>query len=238
MLRVGLLTYNKATVQRAKSAHMTLALFDLDNTLISGDSDNLWGEFLVEQKLVDPISYGAKNAAFYEDYKRGELDVYAYLSFVASALNDISAEKRNSLREQFLNEKIKEVMLPKAAALIEKHRAEGHTLMVITATSSFITAPIVERLGIDLLLAPELEIVDGRFTGGVTGTPTFQEGKVVRLQEWLAQSDETMEGAYFYSDSHNDIPLLAKVDRPVAVDPDEKLLAYAKENNFEVMSLR
>ncbi|MBB6520459.1 HAD family hydrolase [Pseudoteredinibacter isoporae] len=217
---------------------MTLALFDLDNTLISGDSDNLWGEFLVEQGLVDPVVYGARNEAFYEDYKRGELDVYAYLEFVALALNDIPAENRDSLRQQFFDEKIKPIMLPKAQAVIEKHRAEGHTLMVITATSSFITAPIVERLDVELLLAPELECLDGCFTGGVVGVPTFQEGKVTRLQEWLESSGETMEGAYFYSDSHNDIPLLAKVDRPVAVDPDEKLLAYATEHNIEVMSLR
>ncbi|GAA6151144.1 HAD family hydrolase [Pseudoteredinibacter isoporae] len=217
---------------------MTLALFDLDNTLIGGDSDNLWGEFLVEQKLVDPDTYGAQNEAFYEDYKRGELDVYAYLAFVASALNDIAPERRSGLREQFFHEKINPIMLPKAQALIEKHRAEGHTLMVITATSSFITAPIVEALGIDLLLAPELEVLDGHFTGAVVGTPTFQEGKVTRLNEWLQESGESMAGAFFYSDSHNDIPLLAKVARPVAVDPDEKLRAYAEEHNIEIMSLR
>lgn len=217
---------------------MTLALFDLDNTLIAGDSDNLWGEFLVEKGAVDSKEYGARNEAFYEDYKRGELDVYAYLAFVAAALNGISFEERERLRLQFLEEKIKPIMLPKAKALIDEHRVKGHTIMVITATSSFITAPIVELLGIDLMLAPELEFENDRFTGGVIGVPTFQEGKVTRLNEWLSENQVSLSGAYFYSDSHNDIPLLDKVDFPVAVDPDDKLLLHAKQNNMMVMSLR
>lgn len=217
---------------------MTLALFDLDNTLIAGDSDNLWGEFLVEQGAVDSKAYGVKNEAFYEDYKRGQLDVFAYLEFVALALNEISPKKRELLQAQFLTEKILPIMLPKAKALIAEHREKGHTLMVITATSSFITRPIVDLLGIDLMLAPELEYKDNSFTGNVVGVPTFQEGKVTRLNEWLIESGRSIEGAYFYSDSHNDIPLLDKVEFPVAVDPDPTLLEYAEKKNMQVMSLR
>lgn len=233
-----LLPYNRVFLHYIESGTMTLALFDLDNTLICDDSDNLWGEFLVEEGLVDAAEYGAKNEKFYKDYKRGELDIYAYLQFVASGINSIEASKRESIRSKFMEEKIKKVMLPKAAALLDEHRGQGHTLMVITATSSYITRPIVKALGIELLLAPELEQKGDYFTGGVISTPTFQQGKVERLETWLAQNNESITGAFFYSDSHNDLPLLKVVDNPVAVDPDEKLKQYCDENNIPVISLR
>lgn len=233
-----LLPYNRAFLHYIESGTMTLALFDLDNTLICDDSDNLWGEFLVEEGLVDAAEYGAKNEKFYQDYKRGELDIYAYLQFVAQGINSIEVSKRESLRSKFLEEKIKTVMLPKAADLLDEHRRQGHTIMVITATSSYITQPIVNALGIELLLAPELEQEGDYFTGGVISTPTFQQGKVERLETWLAQNNESISGAYFYSDSHNDLPLLKVVDNPIAVDPDEKLKKYCDENNVPVISLR
>lgn len=217
---------------------MSLAIFDLDNTLIADDSDYLWGQFLVEQGIVDKAYYEEANAKFYEDYKQGNLDITKFLQFSLKPLADNKPEDLYRWRGNFIESVIRPVMLRAAQALIDKHRKRGDTLMVITATNRFVTEPIVKLYGIDLLLATAPDFVDGRFTGGFSGIPCFQEGKVKYLENWLAHSSETLAGSWFYSDSHNDLPLLKQVDNPVAVDPDEKLAAYAYDANWPVISLR
>lgn len=217
---------------------MTLAIFDLDNTLIADDSDYLWGKFLVDQGIVDRLVYDKINAQFYEDYQNGTLDMMAFLRFALAPLAAHSIEQLNSWRQEFINTIIKPLLLDKAKALVEKHRAQGDTLLVITATNSFITAPIVALYGIANLIATTPESIDGKYTGNVTGIPCFQEGKVTRLNEWLTLNNERLEGSYFYSDSHNDLPLLKLVDHPVAVDPDEKLHDFAIAQKWEIISLR
>ncbi|MEZ5540176.1 MAG: HAD family hydrolase [Pseudomonadales bacterium] len=217
---------------------MTLAIFDLDNTLLNGDSDHAWGEFIADLGVVDAKTYRAKNDAFYDDYCRGELDIFAYQRFVLSPLANRPMQELAQWHAQFMRKKIAGMILPKAEALIAQHRAQGHTLMIITATNAFITAPIAKRLGIELLIATEPELRDGFYTGDITGTPCYREGKVERLNTWLKNNNENLHGSFFYSDSHNDLPLLQKVDNPVAVDPDEKLKAFAEENGWPVMSLR
>lgn len=219
---------------------MTLAIFDLDNTLLAGDSDHSWGEFLVEQKLVDAHSFKESNDQFYADYCNGTLDIDAYLRFALAPIKNRDASDLDALHQHFMREKIDAMILPKAIGLVESHRAKGHTLLVITATNQFITAPIVKRFGIENLLASEGEIIDGVYTGEPAGTPCFAEGKVERLQQWLAsnETNEAIEGAYFYSDSRNDLPLLELVDNPVAVDPDPTLEEAAASRNWPIISLR
>jgi len=219
---------------------MTLAIFDLDNTLLGGDSDHSWGEFLISEGLVDAEEHKRINDGFYSDYCNGSLDIHAYLSFVLAPLASYEADELAVLHAKFMQDYIEPIILSKARALVESHREQGHTLLVITATNRFITAPIVERFGIEHLLASEGEIIDGKYTGKPTGTPCFAEGKVARLNDWLAEQDHrfTLEGAYFYSDSRNDIPLLEKVDNPVAVDPDDTLREHAANQGWQLMSLR
>jgi HAD superfamily hydrolase (TIGR01490 family) len=217
---------------------MTLAIFDLDNTLIADDSDYLWGKFLVDQGIVDRLVYDKINAKFYEDYQNGTLDMLAFLRFALAPLAAHPIEQLHNWRQDFINTIIKPLLLDKAKALIEKHRAQGDTLLVITATNSFITAPIVALYGIEHLIATTPEMIDGKYTGNVNGVPCFQEGKVTRLNEWLTLNNEKLEGSYFYSDSHNDLPLLKLVDFPVAVDPDEKLRDFADTKKWEIISLR
>jgi len=217
---------------------MTLAIFDLDNTLLHGDSDHAWGEFIADLGIVDGTSYREKNDAFYADYCRGALDIFAYQRFVLQPLAGLSMVELARWHEQFMREKIEPIILPKAQALIDSHRAQGHTLMIITATNSFITAPIAKRFGIDTLIATTPEIKNGTYTGDVVGVPCYREGKVERLNVWLAEYEATLDGSYFYSDSHNDLPLLQRVDNPVAVDADDTLRKYAEENFWQVLSLR
>lgn len=217
---------------------MTLAIFDLDNTLIADDSDFLWGQFLVEQGIVDRTIYERVNAQFYEDYQQGNLDMIAFLRFALKPLADHSRDQLHVWREQFLNEVIKPIYLPNAQALVDKHRAQGHTLLVVTATNRFITEPIVAMYGIENLIATTPELVNGHYTGEIVGIPSFQAGKVTLLNEWLQKTSETLEGSYFYSDSHNDLPLLQLVENPIVVDPDEKLRQFAQAKGWEIMSLR
>lgn len=218
---------------------MALAIFDLDNTLIGGDSDYLWGCFVCEQGLVDGTEYAATNEQFYDNYKAGQLDVQAYLRFALNPLKGHPQEQLAQWHRDFMRSKIEPIMLPKASRLIDNHRQRGDDLLIITATNAFITRPIAEALGIPELLACEGEIVDGLYTGEPTGTPSFGEGKVTRLQQWLEQRDDiALEGAYFYSDSHNDLPLLELVDKPIAVDPDDTLLAHARSKGWPIISLR
>lgn len=219
---------------------MTLAIFDLDNTLIAGDSDHLWGEFLVQQGLVDKETFKAKNDQFYQDYLAGELDIFAYQKFVLGFLAQHSLVELANWHQQFMDENITPILLPKAFELIAKHREQGHFIMIITATNDFITAPIADAFAVDHLIAVTAERDEyGGYTGNVAGTPSFHEGKIIRLNEWLAENPSySMEGSYFYSDSHNDLPLLNLVDHPVAVNPDKKLTAVAQEKGWPIMDLR
>lgn len=217
---------------------MALAIFDLDNTLLGGDSDYLWGRYLAENHIVDPEAYHDTNLAFYHDYQAGKLDINAFLEFVFTPLKQHSITDLLAWRDDYLQQKIAPIMLPKAKALIDQHRQQGDTLLIITATNSFLTAPIAEQLGIEYLIATDPEMIDGRFTGKVAGIPSFQHGKVRRLQSWLAEHGQTLADSIFYSDSHNDLPLLEKVDTPVAVDPDETLRQIAEQRGWKILSLR
>ncbi len=218
---------------------MTLAIFDLDNTLIAGDSDHLWGDFLVERGLVDAVHYKATNDQFYQDYKDGRLDIHAYLRFALSPLAEHALSNLIDWRSEFLEEKIRPIMLPAAQKLLQRHRDQGHTLMIITATNDFVTGPIAESLGVDYLLATRAEMTAERYTGEIEGVPCYREGKVQRLYEWLQQHPQrSLAGSWFYSDSHNDLPLLRKVANPVAVDPDPVLQREAQEAGWPLMSLR
>lgn len=217
---------------------MALAIFDLDNTLLAGDSDHLWGVFLAEQGIVDGEFYEQENDRFYQEYKEGRLDIFEFLRFSLKPLSEHPAESLHKWRNQFLAEKIDPIILPKARALVEKHRDEGDTLMIITATNAFVTSPIAERLGIEHLIATNPEMVNGVYTGDVAGTPSFQHGKVERLSSWLQSAQMDLGGSSFYSDSHNDIPLLERVDNPVAVDPDDALVTHANSNGWPIISLR
>jgi len=217
---------------------VSLAIFDLDNTLISDDSDYLWGQFLVDQGIVNKNTYETANAKFYEDYKQGNLDINEYLRFSLKPLSQHPTKQLFEWRAQFIAEIIQPILLKSAQTLVDKHRMKGDTLLVITATNRFVTEPIVKIYGINNLLATTPEFKQGAYTGNVTGVPCFQEGKITLLEKWLKTSTETLKGSYFYSDSHNDLPLLNKVDTPIAVDPDEKLRAFAIQSKWDVISLR
>ena len=217
---------------------MALAIFDLDNTLIADDSDYLWGQFLVDQGIVDKQHYEIANAKFYDDYKQGTLDIVEFLGFSLKPLAEHPAHQLYQWREQFVETIIKRLLLEPARQLINIHKQRGDTILVITATNRFVTEPIVKLYGIEHLLATTPEFIDGRYTGRFIGTPCFREGKVALLQDWLKQSKHNLEGSWFYSDSHNDLPLLNLVQHPVAVDPDEILENAAKAANWAIISLR
>ncbi|MFK7830026.1 MAG: HAD family hydrolase [Congregibacter sp.] len=217
---------------------MTLAIFDLDNTLLAGDSDHLWGEFLCAKGLVDAGSFRAQNELYYQQYQRGALDIHAYLAFSLAPLRGRTPASLAPLQAEFIDNHIKPLMLPAAARLLETHRERGERLLIITATNEFVTRPIASLLGVDDLLGCQVEVLDGALTGSAFGTLTYREGKVARLQEWLLEQREQLAGASFYSDSHNDLPLLELVDTPVAVDADEQLSAIAAERGWRQISLR
>ncbi|WP_339882395.1 HAD family hydrolase [Vreelandella maris] len=217
---------------------MSLAIFDLDNTLLSIDSDHAWGEFLLEQGAVDPVAYREANERFMADYNAGTLDMAAFLEMALKPLADNTPEQLAAWHQQFMASKIEPSILPKAEELLARHRTKGDTLLIITATNRFITAPIAERLGVDHLIAVNPEVEQGRYTGRVSGTLSYREGKVTRLEQWLQEQDLSLEGAWFYSDSHNDLPLLEIVEHPVAVDPDDTLRNVAEERQWRIMTLR
>jgi HAD superfamily hydrolase (TIGR01490 family) len=217
---------------------MALAIFDLDNTLLAGDSDYAWGEYLVATGKVDKEEYTARNDYFFEQYKLGKLDIHAFQALALGPLAGQNMETLAQWHQEFMASHIVPMRLPKADALLEKHQQQGDHLLIITATNRFITQPIADWLGINELIATEPEIVDGYYTGQMTGTPSYQEGKVSRLKEWLATRRDVLAGSYFYSDSHNDLPLLKIVDHPIAVDPDDTLRNKALEQGWPVISLR
>lgn len=217
---------------------MSLAIFDLDNTLLGDDSDYLWGQFLVQQGWWTAIFTPKKISVFYDDYKSGSLDIFEFLAFSLQPLKEHRREKLDTLHQQFMQEIITPVMLPAAQLLLEKHRAQDDTLLIITATNSFITNPIAEALGVENIIATDPEIIDGQYTGQVDGTPCFQSGKVERLKIWLRDNQQNLADSWFYSDSHNDLPLLELVTHPVAVDPDDTLADHAHSKGWPVISLR
>lgn len=217
---------------------MALTLFDLDNTLLDGDSDYLWGHFLVQQGIVDATWYESENVRFYREYHDGTLDIHEFLRFSLRPLRDQPRARLEALRERFVVERIEPIMLAASWKLIAAHRAAGDTLAIVTATNAFVTAPIAERFGIPYLIATQPAESDGRYTGEVAGVPAFREGKVIRLEQWLAEHPQDLAGSTFYSDSHNDLPLLERVERPVAVDPDPRLRAHAEARNWQILSLR
>lgn len=217
---------------------MALAIFDLDNTLIAGDSDHGWGVFLADRGVVDGEQYREMNEKFYQDYQRGELDILEYLAFALQPLARLAREELVQLHREFMIQVIEPMWLPKAVQLVQKHREQGDRLMVITSTNRFIVEPICHKFGIHEVIATELEISEDRYTGRVAGIPAYREGKVTRLTAWLEAHQESLEGSTFYSDSINDQPLLERVDHPVAVDPDPALAELARARGWPEISLR
>jgi len=217
---------------------LALALFDLDNTLLAADSDHLWGVFLSEENIVDADYYAQENERFYAEYKRGVLDIMEFLRFSLKPLSEHAPDQLYTWREQFLEQKIKHNIASGSAELIAKHRQQGDTLVIITATNAFITRPIADLLGIEHLIATDPQMINGRYTGEVEGIPCFQSGKVERLNSWMQQHGLDLEGSYFYSDSNNDLPLLKEVTYPYAVDPDDTLREFAEQAGWPVISLR
>ena len=220
---------------------MRLALFDLDNTLLAGDSDYEWGQFLVDRGVLRRDEYEAQNRAFYEQYKAGTLDIHEFLGFALRPLADHAPEELERWHADFMRTRIVPMIAPAARALVRRHLDAGELCAIITATNSFVTAPIAREFGIPHLIATEPERANGRFTGRVAGTPCFREGKLARLEEWLAREGRRMqdfESSTCYSDSHNDLPLLERVSHPVAVDPDETLAREAARRGWARISLR
>ena len=217
---------------------MRLAIFDIDNTLIAGDSDLLWGEFLCERNYVDSNVYKAEHEKYYKDYLSGQLDINNFLKFQLKVLGENDLNLLKKWRKDFFEEKIRPVILPKAHQLIDKHRNQNHDLLIITATNRFIVEPIASEFKIENIIACEPEIYNEQFTGKFTGTPSYAEGKVERFNDWLKTIGRRLEESWFYSDSHNDIPLMKEVNHPVAVDPDEFLKDEAEKMNWPIISLR
>ena len=217
---------------------MTLAIFDLDNTLLNGDSDYLWGQFLAEQGRVDAEFYEKENQRFYDEYVDGTLDIFEFLEFSLAPLSKMDMPELSQLHQRFMDQYIRPAITQKSRDLIQQHTNQNDTLLIITATNLFITAPIAEEFGIKNILATEPEIINNRYSGKVFGTPCFREGKVERLKDWLNKTGENLAASCFYSDSHNDLPLLELVTKPIAVDPDSTLQAHAEMKGWDIISLR
>jgi HAD superfamily hydrolase (TIGR01490 family) len=218
-----------------------LALFDLDNTLLAGDSDYNWSLFLIRQGLLDAKTHFERNEQFYADYKNGSLNIVEFLKFQLVPLSQHPKKFLDELHLKYMDEVIRPMMTEKAQALVNKHKVDGDLCVVITATNSFVTKPIATAYGIAHLIGSDPEMVNGEYTGGVSGVPSFKEGKVTRINQFLAERNKRLddfEVSYFYSDSHNDLPLMQLVTNPVAVDADEILTAYAQELAWPLISLR
>jgi len=220
---------------------VNLALFDLDNTLLIGDSDFEWSQFLMEQGVLDRELFEAKNLQFYEQYKAGKLDIHEFLDFQLKPLSRHSRKVLDAWHEDFMRIKVRPMMGDAARALVAKHKDAGDVCVIITATNSFVTAPIAREFGVPNLIGTDPEQIDGEFTGNVAGIPSFREGKIARLEAWMGERGWTWASfadTTFYSDSLNDLPLLAKVKKPVAVDPDATLRQHAEQHGWPVISLR
>ena len=219
---------------------MKLALFDLDNTLLNGDSDFEWSQFLIRIGVLDRELFEAKNLEFYEHYKAGTLDIHAFLDFQLKPLSRHSRKTLDEWHRQFMNEQVAGMITQPSRELVNKHRIAGYTCVIITATNSFVTAPIAREFGVEHLIATEPEHRDGEFTGNVAGVPSFREGKITRLDSWLAERGWTLDSfadTTFYSDSLNDLPLLCKVKHPVAANPDATLRAHAERYGWSIINL-
>ena len=217
---------------------MGLALFDLDNTLIAGDSDHLWGDFVIAEGLADPDEHKVQNEHYYQQYQQGQLDIEAYLSFALGPMAGLTPETLSALQDKFLKTHVEPILLDAAFDLLQAHRVKGDTLIIITATNTLVTQPIADRLGVEHLIGCEAELKGGQYTGKPQGIPSFGEGKLHRIEAWCANNNASLEGAVFYSDSHNDLPLLRAVTQAVAVDPDDVLRKEAQECGWEIISLR
>ncbi len=220
---------------------MRLALFDLDNTLLTGDSDYEWGQFLVDAGVVEREAYEAQNRIYYDQYAAGTLDIHEYLGFALRPLAEHSAAALERWHAQFMSSRVLPMIAPRARDLVRGHLERKDLCALVTATNSFVTAPIAREFGIPHLIATEPESRGGRFSGRVAGTPCFREGKVRRVEEWLQAMGRRLHEfpeSSFYSDSHNDLPLLERVTRPVAVDPDDALAAEALRRGWARISLR
>jgi len=215
-----------------------LVLFDLDNTLLTGDSDFEWAQFLIEQGVLDREVYEARNQAFYDQYRAGTLDIHEFLDFQLKPLSRHPRAQLDAWHRDYMETRVRPMIRGRARATIERHR--GDLCAVITATNSFVTAPIAREFGVAHLIATEPEQRNGEFTGRVSGIPCFKEGKVQRLEAWLADQGRTLaafEESWFYSDSHNDLPLLARVTHPMVAHPDERLRAQAQRRGWKIVSL-
>ncbi len=220
---------------------MNLVLFDLDNTLLAGDSDHEWGQFLIAKGIVDGPHYAARNEAFYDDYKAGRLDIYAFLAFALHPLAIHTRAELDAWHAEYMETRIRPMITQAARDLVKRHLDEADLVAIITATNSFVTGPIAQEFGIPHLIATDPEEINGQFTGEVAGVPCFREGKVTRLGLFLEAHGtrlDDLSSSWFYSDSHNDLPLLEIVQQPVAVDPDPVLRARALEKAWPVISLR
>jgi len=218
---------------------MRLALFDLDNTLLAGDSDFEWAQFLIEKGALDREVYEARNQHFYDQYKAGTLDIHEFLDFQLKPLSRHPRALLDDWHGEFMARKIRPLIRAPALALVQDHASDLR--VIITATNSFVTGPIARAFGIEHLIATDPEESGGAFTGRVAGTPCFREGKVERLRAWLHERGQDLEAfgeSWFYSDSLNDIPLLSRVTRPAAVDPDDTLRRHAQERGWPILSLR
>lgn len=218
---------------------MRLALFDLDNTLLAGDSDFEWAQYLIERGVLDRELYEARNLHFYEQYKAGTLDILEFLDFQLRPLSRHPRAQLDAWHRDYMARKVIPMVAAGSAALLDRHRDDMR--VIVTATNRFVTAPIAAHLGVPHLIATEPEQRDGAFTGRPAGVPAFKEGKVTRLEQWLATQGKTWDDvseSWFYSDSLNDLPLLARVRHPVAVDPDPTLRAHAERAGWPVISLR
>jgi len=222
------------------TGEMRLALFDLDNTLLSGDSDYEWAQFLIERGVLERAQYEAKNDQFFQQYKAGRLDIHEFLDFQLAPLARHPREQLDAWHAEFMRTRVKPMVRRKGLDLVHGHLRHGDLCAIVTSTNAFITAPIACEFGVEHLLATELEVRDGRFTGKPSGVPCFRQGKVTRLAEWLGGNGRTLasfEASWFYSDSQNDLPLLERVTNPVAVDPDEILREEAAARGWRIISL-
>jgi HAD superfamily hydrolase (TIGR01490 family) len=220
---------------------MNLILFDLDNTLLSGDSDFEWAQFLIGKGVLDREVHEARNLEFYEHYKAGTLDIQAFLDFQLAPLARHARKELDAWHREFMATRIRPIIGAPARALVEHHRDEDNMVAIVTATNSFVTGPIVKEFGVPHLIATIPAHENGRFTGKARGTPAFKGGKIERVESWLEALGlwwGSFGASWFYSDSHNDLPLLAKVSNPVAVDPDDTLRAQAESQGWPIISLR
>ncbi len=214
-----------------------LLIFDLDNTLLSGDSDRNWGIFLAEQKVVES-SYLDESEKFYNNYYDGSLDIDGFLSFCLKPLIENDMSYLLELRKQFIEDKIKPIITEPGREIINQAIEDGKTVIIATATNDFVTRPIADLFNVPTLIATEFEVINQKFTGKVLNTPCFREGKVSKVKKWVDDNNFDLSKASFYSDSFNDLPLLEKVKNPVIVDGDDKLLEIGKNRNWDCISFR